>query len=156
MKKKHHINEIEVEAAKINLKQPLGRFLIVLFRQFEDELMAELSKKGHRTVSAADLNVLRHIDPKGISANRIAELAGVTKQAISKQIGKLEKEGLIKREVDTEDQRAQQIVFTKKGEKLIYDSIAIIEKIENRFANVLGGSRQLEKVKSTLNSLIKK
>jgi DNA-binding MarR family transcriptional regulator len=153
---KHQVdlNKIEVEASRLNLEQPLGRFLIVLFRQFEDELISALNKSGHRSVTVSDFNVLRHVDPKGISSTRIANLAGITKQAIGKQIDKLEAEGLIRRESHPTDQRAKLIVFTKKGQRLIVDSIAIIQKIESRYARALGGGEQLDNIKASLDLLI--
>ena len=36
------------------------------------------------------------VDPQGISSNRIAQLAGITKQAIGKQIDKLKKRDLLR------------------------------------------------------------
>lgn len=154
MKSRRSVHEIEVEASRLNLKQPLARFLIVLFRQFEDELISELSKSGHRSISPADFNVLRHIDPRGISAVRIAQLAGVTKQAIGKQIAKLETDGWITRKDDPIDQRAKIVIFTKKGERLLHDAFSVMQKIENRYARILGGKAELDQVKAVLQSLI--
>ncbi|MNK01147.1 MarR family protein [compost metagenome] len=154
MKKDNLINEIRVEASQLNFNQPLGRFLIILFRQFEDELISELKMLGHETISASDLNVIRHVDPQGISSNRIAQLAGVTKQAIGKQIDKLEKDGIVKRMNHPDDQRVKLIIFTKKGQKLVLDSIVIIGKIENRYARILGGKNELENIKRSLQSLL--
>ncbi len=153
MKKKDRLKEIRIEPSELDLKQPLGRFLIVLFRQFENELLLELERIGYKSLSSADFNAIRNIDPKGSSSIRIAQLAGISKQAMSKQLSKIEKQGLIKRKPDSVDSRSQQIVFTKKGEQLVVAAIGIIQKIENRYARYLGGVDQLTKMKEHLGGL---
>lgn len=156
MRKDNLVDEIRVEAAQLNFAQPLGRFLIVLFRQFEDEVLEELKALGHESISASDLNVIRHVDPQGISSNRIAQLAGVTKQAIGKQVDRLENIGIVKRDSHPDDQRVKLVVFTKKGRKLVQDCIEVIGRIENRYARILGGKSELENVKRSLQILLKK
>lgn len=155
MKKKYALTEIKIEPSELDLRQPLGRFLIQLFRRFEDELAQELENLGYKSVSTADFNAIRNIDPsKGSHPIRIAQLAGITKQAMSKQLSRLEKQGLIKKRVDPKDSRAKQIVFTQKGEQLLKDAIRIIQKIENRYASCLGGAKELEKIKEALSGLM--
>lgn len=149
------LRQIKVEPSEIDLKQPLGRFLIILFRQFEDELIKELKTLGHRAISPSDLNVIRHVNPKGTSSARIAQLAGVSKQAIAKQVDKLEKSGIIRRDHHPQDHRTQLIVFTEKGQKLVTDCVGIIQKIESRHAKLLGGKNELEKIKRALQSLFR-
>ena len=153
MKKKYSLNEIKIEPAVLDMAQPLGRFLITLFRQFENELTHELKKLGY-TISTSDFNAIRNIEPGGSNPVRIAELAGITKQAMSKQLAKLEKSGLIKKIEDEKDQRAKLIVFTKKGEQFLHHAIAIIAKIEKRFAEKLGSEKQLLLLKTNLQNLI--
>lgn len=151
--KKYRLDEIKVEANLLNSHQPLGRFLIVLFRQFEDELLEELEKFGYQ-ITSADLSVLRHIDPRGSHPVKIAELSGVSKQAISKQISKLEMRGLIQKKSDHNDSRAVQLTFTKEGKLLIQHSIRIISKIEKSYARKLGGKDNLGFLKASLKKLI--
>lgn len=152
---KSRINDVVVAPEKLNLEQPLGRFLIVLFRQFEDELIQTLHRKGYHRVTASDFSVLRHVDPKGISIVEIAELAGISKQAVSKTVQQLEREGLLKKQSDPNDLRAIKVVFTKKGTHLIELCIAIIRSIEKKYSKTLGGDVHLNHLKSILMSLIK-
>lgn len=148
------IDQITIRSADLNLQQPLGRFLITLFRQFEDELVEELRKRGYRSVIASDFNVLRFVDPQGISAVEIARLAGITKQAVSKQIAKLERAGFLKRKAHPTDQRARIVVFTKKGEKLLTNAIVIIQAIEDRYISLIG-AREVNRLKKKLGQLLK-
>ncbi len=145
--------DIRIEADELNSAQPLGRYLVVLFRQFEDELAAELHARGHRDLLVTDFNILRFISPEGSSAQTLARLAGVTKQAISQQLAHLEKRGLCRREADPNDLRAKRIRFTAKGRRVIEDAIRVTEKIEARQAAVLGQT-SFEKLKEQLGRLI--
>ncbi len=99
----------------VDQHQPLGRFLILLFRAFEDDLVRRLEAEGYVDVTPADLNVLRFVKPEGSTSIEIAKLAGVTKQAIAKSIAAIEAKGYIKRQPNSEDGRSQIIVFTSKG-----------------------------------------
>ncbi len=103
----------------VDQHQPLGRFLILLFRSFEDDLVRRLEAEGYSDVTPADLNVLRFVRPSGSTSIEIAKLAGVTKQAIAKSIAAIERKGYIKRQPNSEDGRSQIIVFSPKGMRLL-------------------------------------
>lgn len=151
---KKRINEVKVRASDLNIEQPLGRFLITLFRIFEDELITGLNQLKYKNVTTTDFNVLRFIDPQGIQSVEIAKLAGVSKQAMSRQILQLEQRGLILRRQDPYDSRAQLVCFSEQGAKLIEDSISIIESIEKRYSKILG-EKELEHLKKQIKKLIK-
>lgn len=153
LKSKSKIKNIKINLNELNLDQPLGRFLISLFRLFEDELILELHKLGFIEISVSDFNVLRFIDPKGIQATEIAKLAGVSKQAMSKQIRHLEIKGLIKRHFTAKDSRAQIIQFSAKGKNVIEASIKIILEIEKKYEKIIG-INNLEQLKKHLNLII--
>ena len=147
------IDEIAVRPGELDFRQPLGRFLIMLFRQFEDELLAGLRERGHARINASDFNVLRFVDPRGISGAEVAKLAGVSKQAISRQVAALERARLVARKGSPNDQRAKVIVFTKKGERLVRDAIDVIRQIERRYDAALGEG-ELDRLKVQLGRLI--
>jgi len=151
---KKRINEVKVRASDLNIEQPLGRFLITLFRIFEDELITGLNQLKYKNVTTTDFNVLRFIDPQGMQSVEIAKLAGVSKQAMSRQILQLEKRGLILRRQDPYDSRAQLVCFSEQGAKLIEDSISILESIEKRYSKILG-EKELEHLKKQIKKLIK-
>ena len=87
----------------VDQNQPLGRFLILLFRSFEDDLVSRLKVDGYSNVSPTDLNVLRFVKPTGSTSIEIAKLAGITKQAVAKNVATIETKGYLKRQQNTED-----------------------------------------------------
>ena len=122
----------------VDQHQPLGRFLILLFRAFEDDLVRRLEAEGYSDVTPADLNVLRFVKPTGSTSIEVAKLAGVTKQAIAKSVAAIEGKGYIKRQPNSEDGRSQIIVFTTKGMRLLKTCIAAISQIESIYETKLG------------------
>jgi DNA-binding MarR family transcriptional regulator len=153
---RRRIHEIEVDPERIGLEQPLGRFLIVLFRQFEDELLRRLSRAGYRTLTRGDLDLRRHIDPRGTHATEIRRLSGVTKQAVSQGLARLERKGWIVRSADAGDSRAREVRFSKSGAALIEDCIRHIQDIEDGYRAALGSAARLVELKSGLHRLIQR
>ncbi len=137
----------------VDQHQPLGRFLILLFRSFEDDLVRRLEAEGYSDVTPADLNVLRFVRPSGSTSIEIAKLAGVTKQAIAKSIAAIERKGYIKRQPNSEDGRSQIIVFSPKGMRLLKVCIAAISQIESVYEAKLG-KNAFAQLKYALTQLI--
>ncbi|MFN7877178.1 MAG: MarR family winged helix-turn-helix transcriptional regulator [Pirellula sp.] len=152
MKKNLDPNLLLVDA--VDQHQPLGRFLILLFRSFEDDLVRRLEKEGYTDVSTADLNVLRFVRPTGSTSVEIAKLAGVSKQAIAKSIATIEDKGYIKRRKNADDGRSQIIVFTPKGMRLLQTCITAISQIESIYEAKLG-KKSFTELKSSIAQLIK-
>jgi DNA-binding MarR family transcriptional regulator len=72
-------------------------------------------KPGQFQVLAA----LRRRDPLPMTASELAEAALLTTGAMTAVLDRLEEQGLIRREMDTEDRRARRITITEKGRTLI-------------------------------------
>jgi DNA-binding MarR family transcriptional regulator len=91
----------------------LGRVQAVFAAEY-DQRLAEL---GMPDLSLSlGTNVLRHLHgDEGIRLGTLADLAGVTKQAISQQITHLAAHGYVSVEVDTSDSRAKLVRLTDKG-----------------------------------------
>ncbi|MCX6119227.1 MAG: MarR family transcriptional regulator [Proteobacteria bacterium] len=147
------LSRIKIHPQDLNHEQPLARFMISLFNLFENDLMASLSKENIIDVTRSDFNVLRYVDPSGSTVSQLAQYAGVSKQAISKQVDSLIRRGYLRKMSDAIDGRQVNIVFTRKGETLIGSSINIIAKIEARFERKLG-STAYRRLKSDLSSLM--
>lgn len=132
--------------------QPLGRHLILLFDAFERDLLDGLHAKGFGDITRADLEQLRYIRPEGSRAADVSRLAGVTKQAVGKAMGSLQARGYVSRASDAADSRAKVIEFTPAGRRLIRAAIGIIERMERRYAELLG-ERELGDLKAKLRTL---
>lgn len=95
--------------------------LIALLGHAHDALEAEFNRRL-KTAGFTDLtlaqcrNVLRHLDSD--SCNRASALAGrcgVSKQALSLQIGTLERSGYLRTDADPGDRRARVVLLTERG-----------------------------------------
>jgi DNA-binding MarR family transcriptional regulator len=65
------------------------------------------------------LTALRRRDPLPMTAGELARASILTSGAMTAVLDRLEEEGLIRREIDSEDRRARRITITEKGRSLI-------------------------------------
>ena len=104
----------------------LGRLLGLSMRRFDErvlQLMAgnvdvplalsNLAARGQ--VSAAHIHITRHLSLQGSRLTELAELAGMSKQAMGQLLTQCEAWGLVRREADVRDARAKRVVFTPDG-----------------------------------------
>ena len=126
---------------KATIEEPLGRHLIRLFRNFENELVDGLRRKGYTTLTPGHLDLLRHLDNDGLRAVDLARDAGVSRQAANKMVQTVEREGWVSREVDPDDARSFLIRYTPRGAKLMKQAVALVLEAETRYATELGAKR---------------
>jgi DNA-binding MarR family transcriptional regulator len=119
----------------------LGRLLGHAARRFDErvlELMAQnvdvplaLSNLAARAqVSAAHIHVTRHVALEGSRLTELAQLAGMTKQAMGDLVDQCEAWGLVTRERDPKDARSRIVRFTDTGLawlKAFRDAVAQVE-----------------------------
>lgn len=104
----------------------LGRLLGHAMRRFDTrvlQLMANdadvplalsnLAARGQ--VSAAHIHITRHLALEGSRLTELAELAGMSKQAMGKLVDQCEAWGLVARAPDARDARAKLVHFTPDG-----------------------------------------
>lgn len=104
----------------------LGRLLGLAMRRFDSrvlELMAHnedvplalsnLAARGQ--VSAAHIHITRHLSLEGSRLTDLADLAGMSKQAMGKLVDQCEAWGLVTRSGDVRDARAKRVQFTSDG-----------------------------------------
>jgi len=66
-------------------------------------------------ISAAHIHITRHLSLQGSRLTDLAHAAGMSKQAMGNLVDQCEAWGLVKRESDSRDGRARQVVFTEAG-----------------------------------------
>jgi len=103
-------------------------------------------------VSSAQKALLINLEECGNRAGALAERLHISKQAVSKLVHELERQGLIKRQSDPSDGRAQIIVFTGKGKRILTRTLSCFERLEVRIADELG-QRQLDTLRGQLAKL---
>lgn len=101
----------------MTFRLPLSALLSQLLVAFTVEFEQELASAGHPELSLAlGSNVLRFLDvDEGLRVIQIAELAGITRQAISQQVTHLEAIGQVETVVDPTDRRAKLVRLTPAG-----------------------------------------
>jgi len=109
---------------------------------------------GH-TITAQQWAVLNRLwEENGIHQSLLAERTTKNRHNVSRMLTLLEKQGLLKRRLDSEDARLQRIYLTKKGAMLQDVLVPIVDKVmENIFKDLK--KPELENLKQTMNQLSK-
>lgn len=133
----------------------LGRVQAIYAAEYDHRLaeagMPELSL-------SLGTNVLRHLDgPTAVRMGSLAEMAGVTKQAISQQVSHLQAQGYVSVEPDPHDLRAKQVRLTDKGAESLAVSRPIFADLEKDWQRRFGRTevrdlrRSLEQILAKLD-----
>jgi Transcriptional regulators len=98
------------------IKELLGTFRRIhqMEHQYVYRNIAPKQKPGHLIIFMK-LKKDAMGDNKGLRVSDIASSLGVSAPAITQLLGELEKQGLIRREMDTEDRRAVRVFITESG-----------------------------------------
>ena len=119
-------------------EEPTARLLVRALQAFENDLQAHLHAEGFTDVTVAQTNVLRHLDPDGMSQQALARDANVSKQAISQAVRALKARDLVAVEPDPDDARARRVVYTERGRALIACALPHILSVEDGWRQALG------------------
>lgn len=138
-----------------NYQNNLGRDLTFLSRDLSRRLMVGSAAKGHEGLKLNWDTVFLHLDfQRGSRIVDLAQLNGLSKQAMSQIVADIEQHGYVSKQDDPEDGRARKIVLTAKGKKLIQDSMQVYAELEAEYARLIG-SEQLTVLKSIVEQLVK-
>ena len=105
------------------------------------ELHGRLGEEGHPAIRAGHGCVFRFIAPEGSRVTTMAELAGMSKQAVSEVVDDLEALGYVQRVADPADRRAKLITLTELGWEGQAAAKRIFADIEREWAERYGESR---------------
>ena len=91
---------------------------------------------------AAHLSLFPHIDLEiGTRVSDLAELLGITRQAVGQLVDDLELMGAVERLPDPDDGRAKRVVFTVQGKESIFEGLRHLKSLEPELAKILGERR---------------
>ena len=104
----------------------LGRLLGHAMRRFDARVLSLMANNeqvplalsnlaARDQISAAHIHITRHLSLQGSRLTELAQAAGMSKQAMGNLVNQCEAWGLVKREGDSRDARARQLVFTEAG-----------------------------------------
>lgn len=117
-------------------RRNLGRLLDEVHVGFDRLALSFLHEAGYPEMTAAHTHVLRTMRMEGDSITRMAERAGISKQAMSKLVAAFEKDGLIEWR-PIEGGIARQVHATEKGRQLLATGLGALRKAEAHYFHAL-------------------
>lgn len=108
------------------------------FRQMVDDLHAALRSQGWDDVRESYGFVLLAIRAEETTTTELAELLGVSKQAVSKLLDAMETSGYVERRPVERDGRVKSVRLAQRGRDLLGAVEEIYAEIETQWADVLG------------------
>ena len=134
--------------------QELGQSLMLIARDFQQRLDADLNSRGVPGVSARHRAVFLFLGRNGASrAVDLADAAGIRPQSMMKIVHELETMKLLERRPDPADSRAKLIDFTDAGRTLIKDLSRSTQTVWQQYAATLGEQALVETI-GNLNTLL--
>ena len=117
----------------------LGQTLMLLARDFQQRLDADLAARGVPGVGARHRSVFLYLGDNGpCRAVELAEAAGIRPQSMMRIVHELEAMGLVERREDPTDSRAKLIDFSPGGRALIGELSHSTETVWRQYQAVLG------------------
>jgi DNA-binding MarR family transcriptional regulator len=113
---------------------------------FTAEFERRLSGAGFPDLTfSLGTNVLRFLRPGPVRMSSLADMSGVTKQAISQQVAYLEAHGYVAVEPDVVDTRAKLVRLTAMGQRANEAAQSLFAAVERDWRHRFGGDemRQL-------------
>ncbi|MDZ7879881.1 MAG: MarR family winged helix-turn-helix transcriptional regulator [Saprospiraceae bacterium] len=101
--------------------QNLARLVRTVEKYITNQISRELHVHGYVNLSARHLQVFENLDTEGVSIVQLAHRAGISKQAMSKMVKEVAREGFVDVVTDDRDNRVQLVNVTQKGANLIGD-----------------------------------
>lgn len=116
--------------------------LLKVARLVNERAIARVNDEAGRNVFRPALaNLVPHIALEGTRITELAQKLEVTKQAVSKLVGELEREGVVELVADPTDARAKLVRFTPQGMKAIRHGLGVFTAVEKELSRDVGEER---------------
>jgi len=116
----------------------MGRYLAELADNYALRCLALMEVKNHFGIQIGHTAVLSHLGVEGMPQRQLAEAAGISQQAIGKQVRSLQELGYITVSSDTVDKRVRRVNFSHKGYAFIDDLAVCFEQIKLDYIKKIG------------------
>lgn len=133
--------------------QNLGHRLIALAADFSARVLRQYAAQGYGSIRPVHGALLRNLELEGTRITTLAQRAGMTHRAMAKIVDDVAALGFVARRADPFDRRASRVCFTQRGERLLADSSAVIERITAEYS-ALAGAEVLEQLEDRLYDFI--
>jgi DNA-binding MarR family transcriptional regulator len=107
---------------------------------------------GFTDVRPAHVTLFRWPGPDGMRPGELAAAVHMSKQSVNDRLGDLERLGYLSRERDPADSRARIVRLTARGRRLHESALAAHARIEDEWAEAVGGER-FAQLRETLEEL---
>jgi DNA-binding MarR family transcriptional regulator len=115
----------------------LAQLLFASARLYNERAMARVRERAPKA-RLAHTQLFPHIDLQGTRATELAERVGITKQAVGQLVDELVALGLLERQDDPRDRRAQLIRFTDAGLGELLRGFDVLDGIERELGKLVG------------------
>ena len=116
----------------------IGALLRVPANAVRHRIIQGLNAAGFTDLRVPHLAVLQYPGPDGMRPGSLAELAGMSKQAMNQLLKSLEGLGYISRSDAPDEGRARVIRLTKRGRAAYFKTYDILSEIEREWSAELG------------------
>lgn len=117
----------------------IGTLLKKIYRLYSGELLLLLEQRGFTDLRPSFLEVLLYIcEHEGPSIKAIGLGCGLKKQTMTSHLNELERRGYIKRKVNEQDKREQNIFLTEYGERFKLNLFESLNDIEKSYVEKVG------------------
>ena len=133
---------------------PIARLLASSLRLAVDQLHERLAVDGFDDLRPIHGYLLNAAAGQGVTANDLAAVLGITKQAVAKIVQELIALGYVERSVASNDARRHPITLTPRGRAALQTSVRIQCEIEHEWAAIVG-EEQLATIRSALDAVLR-
>jgi DNA-binding MarR family transcriptional regulator len=131
----------------------LGGLLRMAWQIHRDRIYGRITANGFPNVTRAQFELIRWPTIDGLRPGEIAQLCGLSKQAVNDLLGELERTGYLERHPHPEDQRARIVRLTAEGKELQYTAHETSRALEAEWAASVGAKR-LAALRATLEDMV--
>jgi DNA-binding MarR family transcriptional regulator len=143
MEKSAHISAFEPKDLLI------GAMLRVPAQAIHHRIIYELNAAGFDDLSLPHIAVLQYPGPDGVRPGKLAERAGMSKQAMNQLLRSLEAMGYLVRRNEADGSRSRIVRFTRRGKAAFIRIKEILSEIEHEWSIELG-AREFGQLKRLL------
>ena len=131
----------------------IGGLLRLAWQAHRDRMFEHLAGAGYPDVTRAQFALFRWPGVDGMRPGEVADLAGLSKQAVNDTLGELERCGYIERHHDPQDGRARIVRLTEPGRAQQAAAPQTSRELESDWAQSLGEERFAD-LRATLQDMI--
>ncbi len=127
----------------------IGAMLRVPAQAIHHRIIHGLNKAGFDDLSLPHIAVLQYPEPDGVRPGKLAERAGMSKQAMNQLLRSLENLGYVVRKDESAGSRTRVVRFTKRGRAAFDLILDILREVESEWSAELG-DREFAQLKGLL------